>query len=110
MVERVLSLPRITRILIAGVFAVAVTLAISPIVDEIYLTYFYSPSTNYVPGLISAGLGVLMYGAGWFAIVGVVGEDLQARRIVLYYMIVGMAALLVVAIWLVRLLLMSSAI
>ncbi|GAB4510453.1 MAG: hypothetical protein OHK0046_07310 [Anaerolineae bacterium] len=108
LVRAVLSLPRLIRILIAGVFALATVLAVSPIVDEIYLLFFYSPATALVPSLISAALGVMMYLIGWQMIVGTVGEPKRAPRGVLWYFGIGLFALLIVGLWLLRLALTNN--
>ncbi|MFW5691947.1 MAG: hypothetical protein ACOCX3_01205 [Chloroflexota bacterium] len=108
LVRSVLKLPRITRLVIAGVLALAVTLALSPIIDEIYLRFFFDESTRGLPGLLAAAFGVTMYIIGWFAIVGTSGEAAQERQIAAYYLVVGLLAIGVVLIWLIRLLLISS--
>lgn len=102
-VAGVVSLPRITRILIAGVFAVMTTLAVSPIVDEIYIRYLYSPSTVILPSFVSAGFGIVMYLVGWQLIVGVVGEAVEVRTAIVWYFVVGVLAHIVVGLWLLRL-------
>jgi hypothetical protein len=109
MVEQVLRMPRITRILISGVFALATTLALSPIVDEIYLSFFLDDTTVWVPALISVSCGLVMYVAGWRLIVGTVGEINQTDRATMIYFGVGFLAIVVVVLWVVRLILIGSA-
>lgn len=109
MVEQVLQMPRITRILISAVFALATTLALSPIVDEIYLRFFLDDSTVWLPALISVSCGLVMYVAGWRLIVGTVGETNQADRAAMIYFSAGFLAILVVILWVVRLILIGSA-
>jgi hypothetical protein len=107
-IGQLLGLPRLTRIIIAGTFALAVTLAVSPIIDEIYLRNFFSPDTRIVPSLIAATFGLGMYAAGWLTIVGTVGEDPEARPLVKIYLIVGVLALVIVAIWSIRLIIIGG--
>ncbi len=107
-VESLLAFPRLVRIIIAGVFALAVTLSLSPIVDEIYLAYFYSDSTLMLPALVSGGLGLLMYIAGWLVLVGFVGEEITPSWMVVVYLLVGLLAVVLVIAWAVRLVILGS--
>jgi uncharacterized membrane protein YwzB len=102
-IHALLNFPRITRIIIAGVFALSLTLALSPIVDRLYEQYFYSEETLILPAIISAVLGVLMYVLGWFAIVGVNDEKLIPSKAVVGYLLLGMMAVLLVLAWTVSL-------
>ncbi len=104
----VVTLPRITRILIAGVFALASTLAVSPIIDDIYLDNFFTEETRWLPAMITAAIGLFMYLAGWRIIVGTVGEIVQPTRTVVWYLIVGLVAIFMVALWMFQLLTMGS--
>lgn len=100
-VDRLLKLPRLARIGIAALFALSVTLALSPIVDGIYLNFLFTPETVMVPALVSAGFGLVMYVVGWQLIVGYVGEMPPARLVILWYVGVGVLALVLVMILLV---------
>lgn len=91
-IERVVNLTRLTRIALAAVFALALTLALTPIIDEVYLNYFYDTETRMVPALISTVLGVAYYLLGWRLIVGYAGETPAPRRSILWYMSFGAAA------------------
>ncbi len=62
------NLPRSVRIVLNGVFALSVTLALFPVVDEIYLRLFFNESTVLVPALVSVSFGLAMYLAGWMLI------------------------------------------
>ena len=62
--------PRLVRILTVALFALAVTLALSPLVDYIYDRYFFSMETRVVPSLVSSGFGLVMYLLGWWLMVG----------------------------------------
>jgi hypothetical protein len=96
LVRRVLKLPRSVRIFIAAVFAQAVTFALSPVIDEIYLRYFFNESTRIVPSLVAAAAGLLMYALGWLLMVGTVHEPLPERGAVLWYCLVGLLAIALV--------------
>jgi hypothetical protein len=96
LIQWVIHLPRLTRIVLSAVFALAVTLAITPIVDRIYLDNFYSPDTRIVPALITTVVGLAFYVFGWRTIIGYVGETPPARREVFWYCVVGVVACLIV--------------
>jgi hypothetical protein len=98
-VQGLLNFPRITRMIITAVFALSVTLALSPVVDRLYEQYFYSEDTLMLPAIISAVLGVLMYVVGWFAIVGVAGEKIMPSKAVVIYLISGLIAIVLVLMW-----------
>jgi len=100
-IHRVLGLPRLARIGIAALFALAVTLTISPIVDTLYLSYLYTPETVIAPALVSTGFGLVMYFVGWQLIIGPVGEIPPARMMVLWYVGIGVLAIAIVVLWLV---------
>jgi hypothetical protein len=101
LVTAILKLPRIARIVISLLFALAVTLALSPIVDNIYLTYMFTPETVIVPALVSTAFGIVMYVLGWQLIIGTVGENPPARFIILWYVGIGVLAIFLVAVWMV---------
>jgi hypothetical protein len=110
-VAQVLGLPRITRLLIVVVFALAVTLALNPMIDWAYLEFIYTgeaSGTDVLPSLIAAAFGVTMYTAGWFLIIGTVGGSPPVRRSAGIYLIVGVLAIVVVIIWAVRLVILGS--
>ncbi len=103
LIEALLNFPRITRIIIAGMFALSLTLALSPVIDRLYVAYFYSEDTLIAPMIISVILGVLMYILGWFAIVGIAGEKLMPSKGIVAYLVMGMVAVLLVLAWTVNL-------
>lgn len=107
-VKIVLDLPRLIRIGISAVFAIATTMAIREVVDEIYLNYFFSESTRIIPSLVTAAVGLLMYVIGWQLIVGTLGEDRQAKVITAYYLLIGVFAMMLVVLWVVRLSIINS--
>lgn len=107
--EQVLNLPRITRILLALIFALATILALSPVIDEIYLRLFFTEETAIVPSLVTAAVGFIMYFAGWQLIVGTVGEENEAKTVIVWYFVVGFFAMIVVGLWLIRLITLGNA-
>ena len=102
LIVRILNWPRIIRIIISGLFALAVTGATFGLVDVIYLRYFFSSGTVIVPGMISAGLGLVMYLVGWHLIVGTVGEAAEAQIPILWYFLLGVLAIALDAIWILQ--------
>lgn len=101
-IDWILNLPRIVRIMIATAFALCVTLALSPMIDMIYMDFFFSPGTVIMPSLVSAAFGLGMYVLGWRFLIGTVGEKPQVRLFILWYFALGLMALAVVAILIVR--------
>lgn len=101
LVRQLLKLPRTVRIITAAVFALAVTFAISPVLDEIYIRYFFSESTRVVPSLFAAAAGLAMYVLGWVLTVGTVHEPLPERITVLWYILLGLVAVILVIVMLV---------
>lgn len=92
--QRVIRLPRFSRFLIAIFFAVSVTLLLTPIVDIVYTTHFFSWDTRILPALVSTGAGVLMYAIGWWLVVGFAGEQPRPRPAIAIYLAVGCFAVL----------------
>jgi amino acid transporter len=87
-------LPRLTRIIMVMIFAVALTFLLMPLVDHTYLTWFFDRETTLLPALISAGAGVVMYIVGWRLLVGYAGETPAMRRGTVLYVLVGTTILL----------------
>lgn len=102
LIARVLGLPRLARILIVAVFGLAATAALFPIVDRIYLTNFFSEQTIVIPSLVSAGVGIIMYVAGWVLMVGTRGSPLPKRPAILVYILFGIIIVLYVLILIVN--------
>ncbi len=92
----VVHLPRLARIVVDALFALAVTFAVSPLVDYIYLSYMYTDETRILPSLVSAGAGIIMYIMGWWLIIGNAGQTPPVRRGVVWFMIVGLAAVILI--------------
>lgn len=104
-----LGLPRVLRILIVALLALMTVLAVSPIIDEVYLTYFFDLSTDpsrlerLLPSFVTAAIGLASYMAGWIMVVGAVGEERRVTRNLLVYLGICVIALLLVIIWFYRL-------
>lgn len=101
LVQRVLRLPRLVRIVICAFFALCVTLSLSPLIDALYLEYLYTPQTVIAPALVSAAFGLAMYTLGWRLVIGTVGENPGARFLTLWYLLIGITAVLVIIILLI---------
>lgn len=101
--ERIVAMPRLLRILFVGVFALMTTLALSPIVDEIYIRYFFNMETRAIPYLISTTAGLAMYLTGWQLIVGPVGDDMRVHRRTFWYLGTAILVTMMVNVWLLRL-------
>jgi hypothetical protein len=102
LIDLVLGWPRIVRIGLVAIFALCVTLSLSPMVDEIYMGLFFTPQTVILPSLVSASFGLLMYVTGWWLMIGTIGEKPAARLAIIWYIVLGIAAVLVVVILLLR--------
>lgn len=97
-VRFVVNLPRLARILLCAVLALATTFAVSPLVDYLYLSYMYTPETTVVPSLVSAGAGIVAYFFGWWLIIGPAGDAPPVRPAAFIYLCFGilMLALIIV--------------
>jgi hypothetical protein len=87
--HRVVALPRWVRIALALIFAVSLTLLVTPVVDSIYMARFYSEGTLVLPSLISTAVGVVLYFVGWRLMVGFAGETPKPTMSLLVYFVVG---------------------
>src|SRR5579871_1753599 len=94
LVNRVIGLPRFTRIILAILFALALTLALTPIIDGVYMNSFYDDSTRMAPALVSTLFGIAFYFFGWRLIIGFAGEQPQARPIIFFYVVIGVLLVL----------------
>lgn len=99
-VRAVLRLPRVARIALVAVFALAVTFALSPVIDAVYLRYFFTETTRVLPSLVAAMAGLVMYALGWILVVGTVDETLPERVAILWYIGLGLLAVMLVVIML----------
>ncbi len=101
-VHVVVTLPRLVRILLVTLFALAVTVLLTPLIDIIYADNFFSETTLIVPALLSAAFGATMYLFGWWLIVGTVGEEPAPRALIIWYCGVGVFAIVLVMFLIVR--------
>ena len=109
LVQRIIGLPRLVRIILVAVLALAVTLALSPMIDDVYFRLAFDPLyaaaptvARILPSLITASVGLAMYAVGWWLVIGTVGETPQHRIAVLWYVGLGLLALIVVVILVIR--------
>jgi hypothetical protein len=101
LVESFFGVPRIARMVIVAVFALAVTMVISPIVDRVYLQYFFTQETVIVPALITVIFGAVMYMLGWWLAVGPTFEEVQSHWLVLWYLALGFLSLILTVVLLI---------
>lgn len=97
LVRKILGLSRILRIVITGIFSVALTAAVFPLIDEIYITRFFDERTRILPSFVAVAIGIIMYGVGWYLLIGTRGEDRPQRIAVLFYVLAGICVLLFVS-------------
>lgn len=90
--------PRVIRIPVVIVFALAATAAVFPLVDALYIRYLFVPGGIDVSAWISAAVGALTYIVGWRFFVGTRGEQPQANWITLLYLLLGGIFVVVVAV------------
>lgn len=65
----ILNLPRMVRFLMVMIFALAYVLLFFPIVDHLYVEFFFDPATLIAPSLVSMLIGGAVYVIGWRLIV-----------------------------------------
>lgn len=95
-VTRLVGFPRMIRIIIVAFFALMIVLAVFPLVDSIYLDYFFSPDTVVVPAIVTVAIGSLAYIFGWYVYIGTVGTIPPAKNRVLWYFVLGSVATIIV--------------
>ena len=89
LIRKILALPRLLRIIIISIFALALTAVVFPAVDFAYMEHFFSESTKILPSFVSTGVGIIMYGVGWWLLVGIRGERRPVRIGVFLYVLAG---------------------
>lgn len=109
------GVPRFVRVLVAAFMAVAVTFATFPIMSAIsasytgvtqditfYLNYVFTQDPAVVRVLVGVSLvaGLGYYVVGWRYYVGTAGEAPAAGFATLAYFAVGVAAVVITAVWL----------
>jgi hypothetical protein len=90
-------LPRMVRIVVAAGFAMALLVTLFPLIDELYVRYFFDPATVMVPSLVGVAIAGAMYIWGWYLLVGTVDDEKikqSASPMLILYFIVGLAAVL----------------
>ncbi len=90
LIRKILGWPRLLRIIIICVFALAVTAVVFPLVDFVYMENFFNEQTVILPSFVSSGLGIITFGVGWWLLVGVRGEKRPERTAVFFYMLFGL--------------------
>jgi uncharacterized membrane protein YidH (DUF202 family) len=96
LVRKILGWSRLKRIALISLFAVALTAAVFPLIDEIYITHFFDESTRILPSFISVSIGIIMYGVGWWLLVGTRGERQPERISVFIYVLIGILVIIFV--------------
>lgn len=91
-----LNRPRGIRVLLVSLFALATTLAVFPVVDDLYIRFLFDESTRLLPSFVSVGFGIGMYIWGWWLVVGTVGEERTVRLSVFWYLVISLLAILLV--------------
>jgi hypothetical protein len=99
-IVHLLGFPRLLRIVLVGLFALAVTFVVALLLY--YQSIFYSPDLQIVFYIIATVFGLFMYLAGWRLIVGTVGETPPVQRSVVWYLGVGLLATLMIVLWVIQ--------
>jgi hypothetical protein len=105
--EQITNMNRLLRLLVVAIFAISTTLAVSPLVDSIYLQYFFTPETRILPSLIAMGAGLIMYAFGWLYLVGSSGQPILISRGLKWYVYIGLLMIGIILLWMTSLLLAS---
>lgn len=97
--SRILGLPRLGRIIFIALPALALAIISAPIIDMIYLAYFYTEETVVIPSLIVALFSAIMYFIGWWLVVGIAGEIPQKTPALQRYLQVCTVVILLAIFW-----------
>jgi hypothetical protein len=92
-----------------GLFAVAVTFAVNPVIDALYLRFMYTEATVSLPAIAAVIVGMVVYILGWVLVIGTVGEMPPVRPVILWYCLVGVVGVILVVVALLLGLTSSSA-
>jgi hypothetical protein len=98
-VEMILGLPRIVRMILIIIPTFALVVILQPIVDTIYLRYFFTMETRGAASIITAALALIFFLAGWWLIVGTVGEQPEQRRATQVYLYLCIGVVLLAVLW-----------
>jgi len=96
LIRKILDWPRLLRIVIICIFAIAVTAVLFPLVDFIYMENFFNEQTVIIPSFVSSGVGIIVFGIGWWLLVGIRGERRPERTAVFFYMLFGVLVIVFV--------------
>ncbi|MCB9454972.1 MAG: hypothetical protein H6671_03170 [Anaerolineaceae bacterium] len=94
--QQIIELPRGVRILMVGLFAVAATFAVNPVIDTLYIQFFYNADTVILPSIAAVFVGMVVYVLGWLLMIGTVGETPPIRRVIVWYCLVGLLVVVLV--------------
>jgi hypothetical protein len=97
--ETILSLPRLVRIFLIVIPTFAVVVILQPVIDAIYLRYFFTMETRNLASLVTAAIALLYFLAGWLLVVGNVGEAPQPRPALRIYLYLSIAVVLLAVLW-----------
>jgi len=64
-----LTLPRYPRLALILFLSLNITMSLFPIVDELYIRFFFDPATVMLPSFVSVGFGVVYYVLGFIWVV-----------------------------------------
>jgi hypothetical protein len=99
---RISQIPRLVRLVLVLLFAAALTLLFSPLIDALYLRYFFPWNEQIVtdvvrllPSIVSAAAGCIMFAIGWVIMVGSPGKSLPRSSRLVVYFAAGIALLVV---------------
>ena len=95
-VQQIIELPRVVRILIVGLFAVAATFAVNPVIDTLYIQFLYNTDTVILPSIGAVFVGTVVYILGWLLMIGTIGETPPMRRVIVWYCLVGVLVVVLV--------------
>lgn len=102
LILKLLAWPRIARIALVTLFALAVALVISLVL--FYDSIFYAQGLLSVLAVVALVFGLADYLVGWHLIVGTVGEVLPVRRAIIWYLAIGLLSIIVIVLWILQLL------
>jgi hypothetical protein len=103
--ENARRLPRLLRILVTLLFAMAVALDVGLLLYIVEPRFLFAAERSWQTAtiVISVGVGFAMYLAGFRLYIGFPGEAITtARRALLWYLGIGAAALVVATLWFVQ--------
>jgi hypothetical protein len=104
----ILSLPRLVRIILIALPSLAVSVIFVPVVDTIYLRYFYTYETRVLPSIIIAAIALTVYLIGWILVVGTAGEKPEERRAARLYLSASMMLMAIASVYLAVLMLSAG--